>query len=132
MHDRMPDAGRAIVLVVDDDVDHAGMLEMALEEAGFGVRIAHSCREARAALAAEHVDALVCDLTLGDGTAIDVLAGARRRPAVAIVLTGFDTDHDVERTRAAGFDAYFVKPASIEAIAAAIDGRLSRSRRSSS
>jgi DNA-binding response OmpR family regulator len=128
MHGRMtePPPARPTVLVVDDDVDHATMLEVALEASGFEVVTAYSCRDARHALATRAVDAMVADLTLGDGTAIDVIQGAPRRPRVAIVLTGMDSDEDVERTRAAGFSAHFVKPTSIDDLTGALREGLAR------
>lgn len=107
----------ARVLVVDDDVDHCLMLEVALECLGYEVMLAHSYRAAVALLRNREVDALVCDLTLGDGTALDVLSGAgARRPRVSVVLSGFDGEDDRERSLSAGFDAHLVKPTSIDQI----------------
>jgi DNA-binding response OmpR family regulator len=128
MHEHMsePPPARPVVLVVDDDLDHATMLEVALEASGFEVVTAYSCRDAQEALSRRAVDAMVADLTLGDGTAIDVLQGAARRPRVSIVLTGMDSDEDVERTRAAGFSAHFVKPTSIDDLTDALREGLAR------
>jgi DNA-binding response OmpR family regulator len=111
----MQPAEIAKVLVVDDDVDHCLMLEMALQHLGYEVALAHSYAEAVALLQKSDVDALVCDLTLGDGTALDVLGSlGARRPRVSVVLSGFDAEDDRERTLAAGFDAHLVKPTSID------------------
>lgn len=113
----MEPATFARVLVVDDDVDHCLMLEVALQCLGYEVMLAHSYHAAVALLRDRDVDALVCDLTLGDGTALDVLHGAGdRRPRVSVVLSGFDAEEDRERSLSAGFDAHLVKPTSIDQI----------------
>lgn len=119
--------GSAKVLVVDDDVDHCLMLEVALQCLGYEVALAHSYRDAVALLRESDLDALVCDLTLGDGTALDVLAAlGARRPRVSIVLSGFDAEEDRERSLEAGFDAHLVKPTSIEEIGLVLSQGLRR------
>lgn len=118
-----------LVLVVDDDPDHCMMLEVALESRGHRVRTAHSCRSAVAIMESEPVDAVVCDLTLGDGTALDVLRNAgEHRPRVAIVLSGFDDAEDQERSLAAGYDVHLVKPTPIETLVDVIARGLGRPR----
>jgi DNA-binding response OmpR family regulator len=107
--------GGAVVLVVDDDLDHLLMLEALLADAGYTVITASSCAEGRLLLKERDVDALVADFSLGDGTASELLRDlGDRRPRVALVLSGFDASEDVERTLDAGFDAHLVKPTSIE------------------
>lgn len=126
----MERATNAKVLVVDDDVDHCLMLEIALQCLGYEVMLAHSYQDAVALLRETEVDALVCDLTLGDGTALDVLAAVgARRPRVAVVLSGFDAEEDRERSIAAGFDVHLVKPTSIDQLGQVIANGL-RQRRS--
>lgn len=107
---------RAVVLVVDDDRDHLLMLEAVLCSVGYEVVTAGSRAEGRAVLEHRHVDALVADLSLGDGTAPELLAKlpASQRPRVSLVLSGFDAREDVERTLEAGFDAHLVKPTPID------------------
>jgi DNA-binding response OmpR family regulator len=125
----MEPATFAKVLVVDDDVDHCLMLEVALQSLGYEVAVAHSCRSAVALLRDDDLDALVCDLTLGDGTALDILrAVGSRRPRVSVVLSGFDSEQDRERSIAAGFDAHLVKPSSIDDIASILSEGLRRPR----
>lgn len=117
------------VLVVDDDVDHCLMLEVALQCLGYQVALAHSYAQAVKLLRSADVDALVCDLTLGDGTALDVLeAVGDRRPRVSVVLSGFDAEEDRERSLEAGFDAHLVKPTSIDELGAVLSTGLRRSR----
>jgi DNA-binding response OmpR family regulator len=112
---------RPLVLVVDDDEDHLLMLEALLEAAGYDVLTAASCAAGRKVLSERTVDALLADLSLGDGTALDLLhdLGAHR-PRVAIVLSGFDSSEDVARTVQAGFDAHLAKPTPVELLRATI------------
>lgn len=110
--DRM--GGKPIILVVDDDADHALMLELSLGLEGFEVRTAGSCADARRELARGDVAAVVTDWTLGDGTALDVLATAT---CPTIVLSGLELN---EHRRA--FDACFLKPTAPDRLASAIRG----------
>jgi DNA-binding response OmpR family regulator len=126
MHFAMGEAYSPVVLVVDDDEDHVMMLELGLESAGFSVLTAYSLAEASKLLASRHVDALVADLTLADGTSLELLKKAPTRPRVAIVLSGFDAPEDVAKTRAAGYDAHLVKPASFADLTRTIRDGLER------
>jgi CheY-like chemotaxis protein len=99
------------VVVVDDDEDNVVVLEVGLQTAGFVVKTARSVREALELLAAGQVDALVTDYSLGDGTALELLASlGAKRPRLAILVTGHGSPEDVALSRAAGFDAHLVKP----------------------
>jgi DNA-binding response OmpR family regulator len=112
----MGEAGaRSLVLVVDDDRDHLLMLETLLDAVGYDVVTAASCAAGRALLQERSIDALIADFSLGDGTAFDLIKDiGAHRPRVALVLSGFDSSDDVERTLQAGFDAHLVKPTAIE------------------
>lgn len=103
------------IVVVDDDEDNVLVLEAALESFGFAVRIAHSCQQAREVLEASPADALVSDFSLGDGDALELLASlGAKRPRVAVLVTGYGSAEDQERSRAAGFYAHLVKPIAMD------------------
>jgi CheY-like chemotaxis protein len=99
------------VVVVDDDEDNAYVLQALLQHAGFSVKVARSCREAREVLGEAPVDALVSDFSLGDGDALELMASlGESRPRVAVLVTGYGSPEDQARSRAAGFHAHLVKP----------------------
>jgi two-component system, NtrC family, response regulator PilR len=108
---------RPLVLVVDDNEDQLTMLDAVLEMVGYEVVTAQSLAEARAVFDSRSVDALVSDLALGDGTALQLMhwLGAHR-PRVAVVLSGYDGRDHVERSLAAGFDAHLAKPVPVEVL----------------
>ena len=117
------------VLVLDDDEDNVAVLEAALLTRGFDVRTAASSAEARALLSEHAVDALVTDFSLGDGDALELMVAlGSRRPKISILVTGYGSPEDQERSRAAGFDAHLVKPIVLEHLEAALRRGLARGR----
>jgi DNA-binding response OmpR family regulator len=124
----MPPA-RTTVLIVDDDADHLAILDELLSEAGFRTLTAASCAEAVRILAKARVDVLVADLSLGDGTAIDLMrAIGPNKPPVAIVFSGRDDAYDVTRSLAVGYDAHLGKPTPIHVLVAMIGRFLARTK----
>lgn len=104
---------RRSVLIVDDDDDNLLVLAASLE-LDFEVKTARSCREARALLASTTFDALITDFSLGDGTALELVASlGDRRPPVSVLVTGYGSAEDQARSHAAGFHAHLVKPITI-------------------
>ena len=115
------------VLVLDDDDDNVQILEAALSSRGFDVRTARSSAEARELLARQTVDALVTDLSLGDGDALELMTAlGARRPKVAILVTGYGSREDQARSHAAGFDAHLVKPIVLEQLESSLRRGLAR------
>jgi len=109
------------ILLVEDDPDCAAALAESLELEGYAVRVARSIAEA-VALAAEGLDLLVSDLGLPDGDGRELL---RRldlgTPPRAIALSGYGTEDEIARSRAAGFARHLVKPIMPAALVAAIE-----------
>ncbi|UGQ49211.1 hybrid sensor histidine kinase/response regulator [Massilia endophytica] len=101
-------------LVVDDNVDAAQTLALFLEAAGHEVQVAHRATEALEM--ARHLRPQVCFLDIGlpdiDGNELAALL--RRMPetsqAQLVAVTGYGRKEDQEKSIAAGFDHYFVKP----------------------
>lgn len=110
------------VLLIDDDNDNLEILEAALVQHGFECTKAASSADAKEVLAKQSFDALVSDYSLGDGDAIELLASlGSARPRLAILVTGYGSDDDRARSKAAGFDEHLVKPIAFEKLVAALE-----------
>ncbi|KQQ96541.1 ATP-binding protein [Massilia sp. Leaf139] len=108
-------AQRLRVLVADDNVDAAATLRALLDLAGHDTRIAHDGEEA-VALAADfrpHIAFLDIGMPGLDGHC--AARAIRARPELdgmrLVALTGWGTEEDRRRSRAAGFDGHLLKPA---------------------
>jgi DNA-binding response OmpR family regulator len=85
------------LLIVEDDPDIAWLFRMILEP-GFAVAVAPDLATARAALAAGRPDAILLDLTLPDGSGLDLCREVKAAdPTLPVVV--------VTANRAAGRDA---------------------------
>lgn len=107
------------VLLVEDNLDAADALRMALEPLGHVVLHAATCADALALAARERFDVVVSDLGLPDGSGIDIgRALAGRAPVIA--LTGYGQPEDLRDSAAAGFHGHLVKPADPQVLHEAI------------
>ncbi|NQD94600.1 response regulator, partial [Pseudomonas sp. CrR25] len=69
------------LLVVEDDADTAYLLQQMLGQAGYRVLVAGSLAEARALLASQQFAALTLDLSLSDGSGLELIHELRTAPA---------------------------------------------------
>ena len=118
------EAGRFIsnILLVEDHQDSLVLLQRLLELAGYGVQAASTVAEAFQKLENRRFDLLITDITLPDGSGLEIIQRARlNQPNLnAIAVTGFGEDQIPSRTDDAGFQAHFVKPIDIEKLKATI------------
>jgi signal transduction histidine kinase/ActR/RegA family two-component response regulator len=120
------------VLLVDDHEDTVEILCDLLTENGFQVETANSVAAARS-IDLEHVDVIVSDIGLPDGSGLDLMRELRtrtNRPAIA--LSGFGMESDVNAAEDAGFDLHLTKPVDIDRLLSAIENLCSKARRSRS
>ncbi|MCW7541570.1 ATP-binding protein [Aquabacterium sp. A7-Y] len=123
-----PAAGR--ILVVDDNLDAAESLALALRDAGYEVRT--EADAAAALLALDVFDAQLAVLDIGlpeiDGyeLARRLRADPRRAGLRLVALTGYGREPDRARALQARFDEHLVKPVSIERLLAVFDQLLAR------
>ena len=126
-----PDGSPLRVLVVDDEVNIAELISMALRYEGCDVRAAHTGTKAVSAAKEFRPDAVVLDIMLPDfdghrGAAPD----ARDRPDVPVLfLTARDAVEDRVAGLTAGGDDYVTKPFSLEEVVARLRALMRRSGR---
>jgi two-component system OmpR family response regulator len=117
------------VLVVDDEVNIAELLAMALRYEGWEVRMAHTGSKAVAAAQDFRPDVIVLDVMLPDFDGLEVLRRVRgRTPDVPVLfLTARDAVEDRVAGLTAGGDDYVTKPFSLEEVVARLRALLRRS-----
>ena len=116
------------VLVVDDEPQISGVLKAYLEREGMIVEVCESVAEASAALQRGAPDVLVLDITLPDGSGLDVLRGASAPNAriPTIMLTARADEADKIVGLELGADDYVAKPFSPREVVARVRALLRR------
>ncbi|TCJ24154.1 response regulator transcription factor [Nocardioides jejuensis] len=117
------------VLVVDDEVNIAELLTMALRYEGWEISTAHTGRDAVATAKDVRPDAIVLDWMLPDFDGLEVMRRVRQQqPDVPVLfLTARDSVEDRVAGLTAGGDDYVTKPFSLEEVVARLRGQLRRS-----
>lgn len=108
------------VLVVDDNCDAADTLSMLLELLGHSAQVAHDGPAALDAVLDFRPQVVFLDIGMPGMNGYDVAVAIRndRRfdQPLLVALTGWGSEDDRERTRAAGFDLHLTKPVDLAAI----------------
>src|SRR6201990_420065 len=116
------------VLVVDDEVNIAELIGMALRYEGFDVSLAHNGTKAVSGAKSFDPDAVVLDMMLPDFDGLEVLR--RMRSADPDVPVLFLTARDAAEDRVPGLTAggadYVTKPFSLEELVARLRGLMRR------
>ena len=116
------------VLVVDDEVNIAELISMALRYEGWDITTAHTGNKAVREAKDQDPDAIVLDVMLPDIDGFEVLRRIRaNRPNVPVLfLTARDAVEDRVAGLTAGGDDYVTKPFSIEELVARLRGLMRR------
>jgi CheY-like chemotaxis protein len=108
------------VLVVDDNLDAAEALALALEFYGCDTRMAHTAQSALAIAPAFGPDAVLIDIGLPDLNGYELARRLRALPGGAgltlIATTGWGQDKDRQRAFEAGCDHHLTKPVDVECL----------------
>jgi signal transduction histidine kinase len=116
------------ILLVDDHIDSVRPMQLFLETIGYRVKIAHTVATALRVAAQEEFDLLVSDIGLPDGSGEDLLRElqdkGQKLPSIA--LSGYGTEQDVQRSRAAGFHVHLTKPVSPQDLRATMEALLAK------
>ena len=109
------------MLLVDDSPLVVDALRVLLEETGHRVTTAGTVERAVESAAADVPDVLLLDLTLPDGSGLEVLARLRAAgglPRVCVALTGHDDQQVGAQCRAAGCRDVLLKPVPVRVLLA--------------
>jgi len=110
------------ILLVEDHQDTRRTLSRLLTHFGHKVVTADNVRTAMEIIGSDHIDVLLCDIGLPDGSGYDVVSRAQAKPpSKSIALTGFGTEDDVRRSKEAGFDFHLVKPVNFQELQTVLD-----------
>ncbi len=122
------------ILVVDDEADSRGLLQVVLEAAGATVTAAASAAEALAALESEVPDALIADIGMPDMDGFDLIKRVRALPSAdasqvpAAALTAFARSEDRTTALQSGFEMHLAKPVEPSELVASVATLVRRSR----
>ena len=112
------------VLVVDDNPDAAESLALVLGQAGHAVRVAGDGLAALDAARETRPEVVLLDLGMPGMNGFEAARRLREdpaaRPALLVAVTGWSSDDDRRRTRAAGFAHHLTKPADPEEVLALV------------
>jgi CheY-like chemotaxis protein len=113
-------------MVVDDNVDAAGMLAMLLEASGHTVLVEHDPLRALAQARSARPDVCLLDIGLPEIDGNELARRLRAQPetahSVLIAVSGYGQEQDRRAALEAGFSAHLVKPVDIEALTALLAG----------
>lgn len=102
------------ILIVEDNQDAARTLAKLLRLRGHSVQITHDCEAALQAGDAFAPDVVLLDIGLPGLNGFEACRELRTRSwgrnALVVAMTGWGTDEDRRKSKAAGFDLHLVKP----------------------
>lgn len=99
------------ILICDDELQILRALKVVLQEAGFSVVSAASCKEALELASVRPPDAAVIDLMLPDGSGVDVCRELRSWSDMpVVVLSAIGDEEEKVKALEAGADDYVTKP----------------------
>jgi CheY-like chemotaxis protein len=111
------------VLIAEDNPDARDLLQIALEQMGHHVEPCADGRTAIELAVAGRPDAMLIDLGLPGNDGFQVARAVRAALGASVrlvALTGYGQPADRDRAFAAGYDAFLVKPAELDAVERAL------------
>jgi CheY-like chemotaxis protein len=109
------------ILLVEDNKDTLRYLSAMLHRRGHSVRTAANVAAAVREAAEAHVDLLISDIELPDGTGLELMRTlSGMSPVKGIALSGYGTSDDIDQSRSAGFSEHLIKPVEFRRLEQAI------------
>ena len=120
------DRGRGLILIVDDDRNHAEGSRDVLEMVGFRCDVATSGAEGISMLSRRQYDLVLTDLVMDDVDGMEIIRQAQQiNPFVAVVVfTGHATIETAVEALKRGAVDYLVKPLNIEGLRVRVERAL--------
>ncbi|HEU4925997.1 MAG TPA: ATP-binding protein [Vicinamibacterales bacterium] len=126
------DGRKLRVLIVEDNVDAAEMLDLLISELGHLTKVAHDGSRAITAAKEFVPDVVFMDIGLPVMNGYAVVRALRELPEFAsahfAAVTGWGQDEDRRKAREAGFDSHFTKPLSPAVLEELLAGIAQRAR----
>jgi len=113
---------RLHILLVEDNPQTLRLLAHLLRQEGHEVLTATGVSEALTAADSTHIDLLISDLGLPDGSGHDLMRQLHGRGIKGLALSGHGTEDDVAQSKAAGFAMHLTKPVDLDCLIDAIHG----------
>ena len=127
-----PNAGRARVLLLEDNAEAQQIIATTLQYSGYEVNVADTIEAASASVKSNKPDVVLLDCRLPDGDGLELVRRWRNDPEMSgvpvIVLTSFYARQDMEAALLAGVDAFLVKPCAGSVLTLQIEKVLSGQR----
>lgn len=121
MNGARPEPGPLRILLVDDHGDTRNALQKLLIRKGYHVEVAECVHSGLELARSRPFDLLLSDIGLPDGSGMELMRKIREiSPLPGIALSGFGMQHDIERSKAAGFVEHLTKPINFCQLQAAI------------
>jgi signal transduction histidine kinase/ActR/RegA family two-component response regulator len=113
------------LLVVDDHHDTCTGMKMMLERRGYDITLAHSADQALEKVQTNEFDLVISDIGLPDRSGYELMRELHASKGLrGIALSGFGSEHDVNKAREAGFSEHLTKPINFERLQEAIQNLL--------
>lgn len=128
---QVPPPRRTRVLIIEDNVDAADGLRLALEIDGHEVAVAYGGPAGLVTARERSPDMVLCDIGLPGMDGYAIAKALRDEPATRgaflVALSGYGLPEDRRRSREAGFDAHLTKPATMPQLQEAVSRARARS-----
>ena len=117
-NDTTSNASRRI-LVIEDNVDSAEVLQTFLELNGHEIFVANNTADGLRAARQMIPDVIICDISLagkldGYDAAEEIRRHEQLKSTFLIALSGYGRPEDKEKAKAAGFDEHLTKPTNFD------------------
>ena len=115
------------ILIVDDDKIILSILTKLLQKAGYQTDAAETSREALEKVKNQYYDVAIMDIKLPDMEGTDLLLIMNRTSprTTKIMMTGFASKENRDRSLNRGADAYLIKPIAPQQLLSTIKEKLS-------